>query len=66
MGNKHGATSIAFPKKPEIFDKATTVRETVEEGVRTDIAQTSQEEAVVAFSSLYILGTVEEETQKDQ
>ena len=49
-----------------VFGKPVTVCETVEEGVRTAIAQTSQEEAVVAFGSLYMLGTIREEAQKEQ
>ena len=48
-----------------IFGKPVTVCDTVEEGVRTAIAQTSQEEAVVAFGSLYMLGTIREEAQKN-
>ena len=35
-----------------------TACETVEDGVRTAIAQTAQNEAVLAFGSLYMLGTI--------
>ena len=47
-----------------IFGKPVTVCQSVEEGVRTAIAQTSQQEAVVAFGSLYMLGTIRQEAMK--
>ncbi len=47
-----------------IFGKPVTVCQSVEEGVRTAIARTSQQEAVVAFGSLYMLGTIREEAMK--
>ena len=40
------------------FGKPVTACETVEDGVRTAIAQTAQNEAVLAFGSLYMLGTI--------
>lgn len=49
-----------------IFGKPVTVCESVEDGVRTAIVQTSSEEAVVAFGSLYMLGTIREEAQKEK
>lgn len=40
------------------FGKPVTACETVEEGVRTAIAQTGAEEAALAFGSLYMVGTI--------
>ena len=35
-----------------------TACETVEDGVQTAIAQTAENEAVLAFGSLYMVGTI--------
>ncbi len=45
-------------KALSVFGKPVTPCDSVEEGVRTAIAQTGAEEAVIAFGSLYMLGTI--------
>ncbi|MBR4309327.1 MAG: bifunctional folylpolyglutamate synthase/dihydrofolate synthase [Oscillospiraceae bacterium] len=55
------ATELA--KALSVFDKPVTVCDDVVEGVKTAIATTAQDEAVVAFGSLYMLGTIREAAQ---
>lgn len=64
--NPRALSAEDLGKALSAFRKPVTVCGSVAEGVRTAIAQTSQEEAVVAFGSLYMLGTVREEAQKNQ
>ena len=42
----------------KMFGKPVTACETVEAGVQTAIAQTAEDEAVLAFGSLYMVGTI--------
>ncbi len=58
--NPRALPAADLAKALEIFGKPVTICESVEDGVRTAIGQTTPEEAVVAFGSLYMLGTIRE------
>lgn len=50
----------------EVFGKPVTACQTVEEGVKTAISQTEQDGAVLAFGSLYMLGTIRQSVKEYQ
>ena len=50
----------------EVFGKPVTACQTVEEGVKTAISQTEQDGAVLAFGSLYMLGTIRQSVKDYQ
>ena len=56
--NPRALPAPELAKMLEQFGKPVTACETVEAGVKTAIAQTAENEAVLAFGSLYMVGTI--------